>query len=172
MGQYGLMQDQAFTYSVSTANATGPMQFTDRRGCGTYSMVVRRCEDAELHPDFDTGARDLLNAMKAATCLLDLDLAGMPREVRDEYTANPRTMSIFGVAAYNGGGRNATRLLRAVRRLKADLTDLRISELESRHPEHALPLPVGRPQRPNHESDDSRLQPRKSRLYRQCTCAS
>jgi len=131
MGQYGLMQDQAFTYSVSTANATGPMQFTNRRGRGTYSMVVRRCEDAELHPDFDTGARDLLNAMKAATCLLDLDMAGMPREVRDEYTANPRTMSIFGVAAYNGGARNANRLLSAVRRLKADLTDLRIPERES-----------------------------------------
>ena len=32
VGQYGLMQSQAFTYSVSRANAAGPMQFTDKRG--------------------------------------------------------------------------------------------------------------------------------------------
>lgn len=129
MGHYGLMQDQAFTYSVSTANATGPMQFTDRRGRGTYSMVVRKCSGAELHPDFSTGARDLLNAMKAAACLLDIDLSNMPRDVQSEYSLSPAPLSIFGVAAYNGGGRNASKLLQVVRRFKAGLSDLRIPEL-------------------------------------------
>jgi hypothetical protein len=129
MGHYGLMQTQAFTYSVSTANAAGPMQFTDKRGRGTYSMVVHKCAGADLHPDFNTGARDLLNAMKAAACLLDMDMASMPREVQSEYSVSPAPLSIFEVAAYNGGGRNASKLLLAVRRLKGQLTDLRIPEL-------------------------------------------
>jgi hypothetical protein len=129
MGHYGLMKDQAFTYSISSANAAGPMQFTDKRGRGTYSMVVRKCVGAELHPDFMTGARDLLNAMKAAACLLDMDLASMPRDVQSEYTLSPGPLSIFEVAAYNGGGGNASKLLQAVRRLKAQLADLRIPAL-------------------------------------------
>jgi hypothetical protein len=128
LGHYGLMQTEAFTYSVSSARAAGPMQFTDRRGRGTYSMVVRRCAGAELDPDFDTGARDLLNATKAAACLLDLELAGMSREVQDEYALSPAPLSIVTVAAYNGGGRNAKKLLLAVRRLKAKLGDLRIPD--------------------------------------------
>ena len=128
VGQYGLMQSQAYTYSVSSANAAGPLQFTDRRGRGTYSMVVRRCAAADLSPDFDSGARDLQNAMKAAACLLDLVMSEMPREVQSEYSQRPGPLSIFSVAAYNGGGRNASKLLRAVRRLKAELADLRMPD--------------------------------------------
>jgi hypothetical protein len=104
------------------------MQFTDKRGRGTYSMVVRKCEGADLHPDFNTGARDLLNAMKAAACLLDMDMAGMPREVQSEYSLRPAAVSIFEVAAYNGGGRNASRLLQALRSLKGGVADLRIPD--------------------------------------------
>jgi hypothetical protein len=128
IGQYGLMQLQAFTLSVSRANAAGPMQFTDKRGRGTYSMVARRCEGADISPDFESGARDLRNAMKAAACLLDLDLAGLPREVRNEYAAHPAPVSIFEVAAYNGGGRNAARLLLVVRRLNGNVADLRVPD--------------------------------------------
>jgi hypothetical protein len=43
LSQYGLKQDEAYRYSVSRAKALGPMQFTNRRGNGTYSLVVRRC---------------------------------------------------------------------------------------------------------------------------------
>jgi hypothetical protein len=129
LGHYGLMRSQAFTYSVSIANAAGPMQFTDKRGNGTYSMVVRRCTGANLSRDFDAGARDLLNAMKAAACLLDMDISNMPDDVQDEYSQSPAPVSIFGVAAYNGGGGNAAKLLKAVRLLKTDLADLRIPEL-------------------------------------------
>jgi hypothetical protein len=126
IGHYGMMQMQAFTYSVSRANAAGPMQFTNTRGRGTYSMVARRCAGADISPDFDSGARDLRNAMKAAACLLDLDLAASPREVQDEYLVRPAALSIFQVAAYNGGGRNAAKLLKVVRRLRGDVTDLRV----------------------------------------------
>ncbi len=43
LSQYGLKQEEAYRYSVSSARALGPMQFTNRRGNGTYSLVVRRC---------------------------------------------------------------------------------------------------------------------------------
>ncbi|HTD75674.1 MAG TPA: hypothetical protein VK652_19240, partial [Steroidobacteraceae bacterium] len=41
LSQYGLKREEAYRYSVSSAKALGPMQFTDRRGHGTYSFVVR-----------------------------------------------------------------------------------------------------------------------------------
>ena len=75
LSQYGLKQEEAYRYSVSSARALGPMQFTNRKGNGTYSAVVRRCPEARLDPVFETGATNLLNAMKAAICLLDLEIA-------------------------------------------------------------------------------------------------
>jgi hypothetical protein len=128
IGQYGVMKTEAFTYSVSVANAVGPMQFTDRRGRGTYSMVVRRCPGARLIRDFEDGSRDLHNAMKAAACLLDLNMQSMPQVVQDEHALSPAAVSVFSVAAYNGGNRNAGKLLKAVRRLNADVSDLRIPD--------------------------------------------
>ena len=128
VGQYGVMQRRAYTYSVSTANAVGPMQFTDRRGRGTYSAVVRKCTGAALDPDFYLGAKDLHNAMKAAACLLDMDLARMPDDVQRHYEQSPAAVSIFQVAAYNGGGRNASRLLKAVRKLSGGISDLRVPD--------------------------------------------
>jgi hypothetical protein len=63
LSQYGLKQEEAYRYSVSSANAIGPMQFTNRRGNGTYSLVVRRCKGAGLDPNFERGATNLLNAI-------------------------------------------------------------------------------------------------------------
>ena len=74
LSHYGLKREEAYRYSVSSASALGPMQFTNRRGNGTYAMVVRRCPQAKLDPDFERGATDLLNAMKAAICLFDIEL--------------------------------------------------------------------------------------------------
>jgi hypothetical protein len=128
LGQYGVMQTRAFTYSVSRANAIGPMQFTNRRGKGTYSWIAKKCVGADLDPDFDLGARDLRNAMKAAACLLDFELAQMPNEIQDEYAVNPAAVSIFQVAAYNGGQGNARRLMKAIRKLKAEIADLRLPD--------------------------------------------
>jgi hypothetical protein len=124
LSQYGLKQGDAYRYSVSVAKALGPMQFTDRRGNGTYSMVVRRCRGAKLDPVFETGATNLLNAMKAAICLLDLEVAGMRPAIREAYEKNPVVLGIFPVAAYNGGPRNVTKLYRVLTRMNVALEEL------------------------------------------------
>ncbi len=124
LNQYGLKQQEAYRYSVSSANALGPMQFTNRRGNGTYSFVVRRCARAKLDPVFESGATDLLNAMKAAICLLDIELAQMRAEIRNAYRTNPAVLGIFPVAAYNGGPRNVTKLHRVLTRMKVGLNEL------------------------------------------------
>jgi hypothetical protein len=124
LSQYGLKQEEAYRYSVSSANAIGPMQFTNRRGNGTYSLVVRRCKAANLDPNFERGATNLLNAMKAAVCLLDLELAAMRSDIRLAYPANPAVLGIFPVAAYNGGPRNVTKLYRVLTRMKVALDEL------------------------------------------------
>jgi hypothetical protein len=124
LSQYGLKQEEAYRYSVSRAKALGPMQFTNRRGNGTYALVVRSCPRAKLDPVFERGATNLLNAMKAAVCLLDLDLAGMRPDIRLAYQANPIVLGIFPVAAYNGGSRNVTKLYRVLTRMKVQLDEL------------------------------------------------
>ena len=124
LSQYGLKQDEAYRYSVSSANAIGPMQFTNRRGNGTYSLVVRRCRGAKIDPNFERGATNLQNAMKAAVCLLDLELAAMRKDIRLAYLTNPSVLGIFPVAAYNGGPRNVTKLYRVLTRMKVDLDQL------------------------------------------------
>jgi hypothetical protein len=124
LSQYGLKQEEAYRYSVSSAKALGPMQFTNRRGNGTYALVVRRCPGARLDQSFERGATNLLNAMKAAVCLLDLELAGMRPDIRLAYRANPPVLGIFPVAAYNGGPRNVTKLYRALTRMNVKLDEL------------------------------------------------
>jgi hypothetical protein len=125
LNQYGLKRDEAYRYSVSRAKAIGPMQFTNRRGNGTYALVVRQCPAARLDPVFERGATDLLNAMKAAICLFDIELAQMPAAIRLAYRDNKSVLGIFPVAAYNGGPRNVTRLYRVVQRMGLDLERLR-----------------------------------------------
>jgi hypothetical protein len=117
LSHYGLKREEAFNFSISRAGAVGPMQFTNFRGNGTYALVVRRCRGANLEPDFVRGATDLYNAMKAAICLLDLELSQMRADLRSAYRDDPAVQGIFPVAAYNGGPRNVTRLLRALARM-------------------------------------------------------
>ena len=71
--------------------------------------MVRRCPAAKLDANFERGATNLLNAMKAAVCLLDLELAAMRADIRTAYVANPPALGIFPVAASNGGPRNVTK---------------------------------------------------------------
>ena len=124
LNQYGLKRGEAYRYSVSSAAAIGPMQFTNRRGNGTYSLVVRRCPAARLEPNFERGATDLLNAMKAAICLFDIELKQMRPEIRAAYRDNREVLGIFPVAAYNGGPRNVTKLASVLKRMKVGLTEL------------------------------------------------
>jgi hypothetical protein len=125
LSQYGLKREEAYRYSVSRAKAIGPMQFTNRRGNGTYSLVVRQCPEARLDPNFERGATDLPNVMKAAICLLDLELSRMPPEIRAAYRANMKVLGIFPVAAYNGGPRNVGKLYRVIKKMRVSLEDLR-----------------------------------------------
>jgi hypothetical protein len=125
LSQYGLKRQEAYRYSVSRARAIGPMQFTNRRGNGTYSLVVRRCPAARIDPDFERGATNLLNVMKAAICLFDIELLQMRADIRAAYRDNMKVLGIFPVAAYNGGPRNVTRLHRAMQRMGVNIEDLR-----------------------------------------------
>jgi hypothetical protein len=125
LSQYGLKRQEAYRYSVSSAAAVGPMQFTNRRGNGTYSAVVRRCPKAKLDPDFERGATDLLNAMKAAICLFDIELYQMRSDIRYAYRDNRKVLGIFPVAAYNGGPRNVKKLYGVMKRMGVELEDLR-----------------------------------------------
>lgn len=126
LSQYGLKRDEAYRYSVSTASAIGAMQFTNRRGNGTYALVVRRCREAKIDPNFERGATNIFNSMKAAICLFDIELAQMRREIREAYRDNMHVLGIFPVAAYNGGPRNVNRLHNVIKRLKVRLEDLRL----------------------------------------------
>jgi hypothetical protein len=125
LSHYGLKREEAYRYSVSSARALGPMQFTNRRGNGTYAMVVRRCPAARLDPSFERGATNLLNAMKAAICLFDIELKQMRSEIRGPYIDNPKVLGIFPVAAYNGGPRNVARLYGVMKRLGVTPGELR-----------------------------------------------
>jgi hypothetical protein len=125
LSQYGLKREEAFRYSVSSAKALGPMQFTNRHGNGTYSLVVRRCRGAQLDSNFERGATRLPNVMKAAVCLLDIELSQMSSEIRSAYRTNPEVLGIFAVAAYNGGPRNVAKLYRALDRMGVPLGELR-----------------------------------------------
>ena len=124
LSQYGLKEEEAYRYSVSSAKALGPMQFTNRRGNGTYSLVVRRCRGAKLDPVFESGATNLLNAMKAAICLLDMEISQMRADIREAYQKNPVVLGIFPVAAYNGGPRNVAKLYRVLSRMNVQLEEL------------------------------------------------
>jgi hypothetical protein len=125
LSQYGLKREEAYRYSVSKAAAIGPMQFTNKRGKGTYALVVRRCPGARLDPNFERGATNLLNAMKGAICLMDIELSQMRSDIQLAYRTNPTVLGIFPVAAYNGGPRNVTRLYNVMNRTGVKLEDLR-----------------------------------------------
>ena len=132
LSQYGLKREEAYRYSVSSAAALGPMQFTNRRGNGTYAMVVRQCPEARLDPNFERGATDLLNAMKAAICLFDIELSQMRADIRLAYRDNKEVLGIFPVAAYNGGPRNVAKLYGVMKRMGVNLEDLRPPESSPR----------------------------------------
>jgi hypothetical protein len=125
LSQYGLKREEAYRYSVSRAAALGPMQFTNKNGKGTYSQVVRRCPEANLDPNFERGATNLLNAMKAAICLFDIELSQMRSDIRVAYRDNMEVLGIFPVAAYNGGPRNVAKLYGVMNRMGVNLDDLR-----------------------------------------------
>ena len=161
LSQYGLKREEAYRYSVSSAKALGPMQFTNRHGNGTYSFVVRRCRGAQLDPNFERGATRLPNAMKAAVCLLDIELSQMNSEIRSAYRTKPEVLGIFPVAAYNGGARNVAKLYRALDRMGVQLGELRRAGQLTTGLRSRLPLCLARGSLCGASSQHSALQPRK-----------
>ncbi len=124
--EYALNGPRAFRYSVSSANAVGALQFTDKHDDGTYSLVVRRCKGANLDPRFPEGAEDLHNVIKAAICLLDIELADLS-EVKPLFERKPLVGGIYPVAAYNGGHGWAVELYKT---LKQGGVNLEAEEVE------------------------------------------
>jgi len=104
--EYAFNRDNAFRWSVSSANARGAYQFTNknRRGrAGTYNAVVTNYEDAKLIEDFEEGTQNLSNIIKMAICLLDMELAKFPLDARELFEKDYRKAAIYQSACYNGG---------------------------------------------------------------------
>jgi hypothetical protein len=108
----GLNGDQFGTYTCSKASACGLMQFTDtshtdaRTGKilpGTYTLLRRSYPAAELDPDFTHGARDQLNAMKAAYLHHDDILRRLIEAFGPSIMDDPAVLEELVAAGYNGG---------------------------------------------------------------------
>ena len=52
LSQYGLKQEEAYRYSISRASALGPMQFTNRKGNGTYAHGRQEMPEGGHRPEF------------------------------------------------------------------------------------------------------------------------
>lgn len=124
LNQYGLMRSDAFRFSVSSASAVGPMQWTDNGSSGTYRMIVRRCSKAKLIRAFPEGATDHLNAFKATACLHDLEVASLSGDLEKAYLLYPQVLGIFPVSAYNGGYKYSSALYGWLKKRKIPLPSL------------------------------------------------
>lgn len=93
-----------FPYKGRIEHAVGVMQFTNH--AGTYNSVRKSCPRARLLPDFLQGAQNLRNSLKAAICLLDIELARLPG-VHALYRTNPAIGGVYPVIAYNAGAGRA-----------------------------------------------------------------
>lgn len=121
---YALNREEAFSRAVSSANARGGYQFTEKNGNGTYSLTVRTYPDARLDPDFERGTQDLRNMLKAAACYLDYERTNLVDRIERElgidakqayhamWFSEPRLAAIYPVAAYNAGPSQAWKLYR------------------------------------------------------------
>jgi hypothetical protein len=118
--EYALNGRDAFKWAQSSANALGAMQFTG----GTYLSIANEVYvSAGLDPDFGQGARDLDNAVRAAICLIDYEVANFSSipEVAKLFRDDPLLGGIYPVAAYNGGHGWAKKLHRWVKSRNIDL---------------------------------------------------
>jgi hypothetical protein len=125
--EYALNGDESFLWSMSSfpfrgriEHAYGPMQFTNHSS--TYDNVVDKYPNANIEPEFPRGALDLSNALKAAICLIDLEIAQFPK-IQSLYLRNPQLGGIYPVAAYNGGPRWAVKLYEWIKKRDIDVED-------------------------------------------------
>lgn len=94
----GANRDRVATFTCSKAKACGLMQFT----AGTYDMMAKLYPGAKLIPDFITGARNPLNAMKAAVLLHDYNLSALIEKFGPRIADDPKREEYLA-AAYNTG---------------------------------------------------------------------
>lgn len=115
--EHVLNRAETCRYCQSTARAIGLMQFTNNGNTRTYDTVVAKYPNARLDPDFDRGARDHMNAIKAAFCLIDFEVAQFPA-IQSLFRKQPLLAGIYPVAAYNGGPSSARELFTLMRERK------------------------------------------------------
>lgn len=94
----GANRERVATYTCSIASACGLMQFTE----GTYNLMREIYPEAGLVADFQSGARNQLNAMKAALLLHDYNTALLVKSFGKEILKDGR-LEEFLAAAYNTG---------------------------------------------------------------------
>lgn len=122
--EYALNKSNAFRWVASIANARGAFQFTNisfGKNLGTYDAVVRACQEARLITDFNFGTQDLRNMIKAAICLLDMELARFPKDALELFVKDYRAASVYPSACYNGGCGKGFRLYNWIRANKKEL---------------------------------------------------
>ncbi|MDP2676963.1 MAG: hypothetical protein Q8O83_04755 [bacterium] len=107
---FGANHQHAFRNSVSSAGASGIMQFMR----STYVIIVPAYYQAGLIPDFEEGTSDHINSVKAAFCLFDYKLSLLPKKVRDAFKENPRSVEDYIAISYNGGEGRALRVIEAL----------------------------------------------------------
>jgi hypothetical protein len=126
--EFALNGPETFMWSFSNfphkgriEHAVGAMQFTNHMG--TYDGVRKGCPRAHLDPDFIRGSQNLRNSLKAAICLLDMELARLPG-VHALYRSNPAVGGVYPVIAYNAGGGTAQSAYNTIRASKIDLEEV------------------------------------------------
>lgn len=105
----------AFAYTGNTAGASGLLQFTDNGKPGkpgTYTSVSQKYPKAKLNPDFAEGAKDHVNAMKAAILLHDLNLEYLMKKYGAGIATDPR-LEEYLAALYNASPSSVTKSLTA-----------------------------------------------------------
>ncbi len=112
----GANKDAAFKKTGSKAGALGWVQFTS----ATYNSIRKAYPAAKLITDFETGAADHLNSMKAAILLYDYNLNDFIRKHGNRILSDPR-LEEYLAAAYNGKPSRASLSLKAS--ISAHLSD-------------------------------------------------
>ncbi len=106
-------RDRTGSYTCNKANACGLMQFTP----GTYELMEEAYPSAKLISDFVNGARDPLNAMKAAFVLHDYNLAQFKRKMTAQQfsalCADEALLEESLSSAYNTGESRTIAVLKA-----------------------------------------------------------
>jgi hypothetical protein len=109
----GANRERTGAYTCNKANACGLMQFTP----GTYALMVAAYPAAKLNPDFVSGARDPLNAMKAAFVLHDYNLAqfkkGLAAQQFSALIGDAALLEESLSSAYNTGASRTVAVLKA-----------------------------------------------------------